>query len=486
MATDRTENAQGWLAGAATVISGLLLLIGTLAPLDAQALPLFARQTGQNCLACHAGGQFPALTPYGRKFKLTGYTIGERSNLPLSVMLQAGVARVANTTNGTANDPNGGGGNGSSPQDSFPRNGLPTVTQASLFAGGRITDNIGLFGQWTLDPYDHQNDSGRWISHASTDQFDLRYADRFINGQRDLIFGFSLNNNIGTTDVWNTFNNPFQMVPSPIGPASLQSNIFTGPQFTPMLNGGAQAAGLNAYAYWNDTVYAEVGLYRSANKIFSFMSQGVASADTTFLKGANPYWRLALNHDWGPHSAMIGLHGLDARVLSDSTDSNSPVIHNRDIGIDGQYQYNLDPHTVTAQFSYTHERQSYDNAIWNADNPVYTGGAANSANSLDYLKLNGTYIYQAKYGASLSYVSTRGSSDAILYGASPITGSANNSPNTKVLIPEVFWTPVQYMRIGLQYYKYNQFMGGNQGYDGVSSRSASDNNLLFLYFWGAY
>src|SRR3569833_3111284 len=57
------------------------------------ALPAFARQTGQNCLACHAGGQFPELTPYGRLFKLTGYTMGARS-MPLSVMAVLDYTRV--------------------------------------------------------------------------------------------------------------------------------------------------------------------------------------------------------------------------------------------------------------------------------------------------------------------------------------------------------------------------------------------------------
>ena len=52
-------------------------------PVTASALPLFNRQTGQNCVACHAGGQFPELTPYGRMFKMTGYTIGERA-LPIA------------------------------------------------------------------------------------------------------------------------------------------------------------------------------------------------------------------------------------------------------------------------------------------------------------------------------------------------------------------------------------------------------------------
>jgi hypothetical protein len=40
----------------------------------AEALPSFARQTGQPCGTCHT--DFPALTPYGRRFKLLGYTIG--------------------------------------------------------------------------------------------------------------------------------------------------------------------------------------------------------------------------------------------------------------------------------------------------------------------------------------------------------------------------------------------------------------------------
>ena len=56
---------------------GLLAVVCMLlAPRPAHSIPLFARQTGQNCMACHAGGQFPELTPYGRMFKLTGYTIG--------------------------------------------------------------------------------------------------------------------------------------------------------------------------------------------------------------------------------------------------------------------------------------------------------------------------------------------------------------------------------------------------------------------------
>src|SRR3984893_4440796 len=54
------------------VVAAGFLTIG-FAP-TAQALPSFARQTGQPCGTCHT--DFPALTPYGRRFKLLGYTAG--------------------------------------------------------------------------------------------------------------------------------------------------------------------------------------------------------------------------------------------------------------------------------------------------------------------------------------------------------------------------------------------------------------------------
>src|SRR5664279_5736313 len=56
---------------AIAVLAGFLTI--GFAP-SAQALPSFARQTGQPCGTCHT--DFPALTPYGRRFKLLGYTSG--------------------------------------------------------------------------------------------------------------------------------------------------------------------------------------------------------------------------------------------------------------------------------------------------------------------------------------------------------------------------------------------------------------------------
>jgi len=53
------------------VSTGVLAALCLFQASAVHALPIFARQTGQSCVACHAGGQFPELTPYGRWFKLS-------------------------------------------------------------------------------------------------------------------------------------------------------------------------------------------------------------------------------------------------------------------------------------------------------------------------------------------------------------------------------------------------------------------------------
>jgi hypothetical protein len=57
---------------AATIVIALAAIVAAMRP--AQALPSFAQQTGQPCGTCHT--DIPGLTPYGRLFKIKGYTAG--------------------------------------------------------------------------------------------------------------------------------------------------------------------------------------------------------------------------------------------------------------------------------------------------------------------------------------------------------------------------------------------------------------------------
>src|ERR1700693_4544301 len=110
----------------------------------ANAVPSYARQTGQECIACHVS--FPELTPYGRYFKLTGYTIGKvaissegMNYVPLAVMAQASVTHTRN--NNTTNPDTG------ETVSVNQRNNGFVLCCASVFLASKVNDYIGGFIQ---------------------------------------------------------------------------------------------------------------------------------------------------------------------------------------------------------------------------------------------------------------------------------------------------------------------------------------------------
>lgn len=413
-------------------------------PAPAQAIPVFARQTGMACAGCHAGGQFPELTPFGRQFKLTGYTLGTRTELPISAMAVASMAKVANTGN------NAGGLD-------FAKNGNVIFATASLLGGGRITNNLGLFAQVTYDPYATQDDQGSFHGHTNADNISLRYADHAVTPGNDLVWGLTLNNNPSISDPWNTAPAWMQYVPVP-SPGNNQ--FIDGNAPYPGLSAGGNLAGLTVYGLWNQHLFAEVGLYGSANGLLRIMSAGVPKADNTQLRGLNPYWRLAYTQDWGDHHLMLGTTGMRSQVYDDPLDTSDPatVHHYRDLGLDAQYQYLADPHTVTAQLVYMTNRGTL---------PTQTG-----EDSTHTLRGKLSYVYQNTYGTSLSAFRLNGT-----------VGGAD--PGTRGYTLELFWTPIESLRLGLQHTAYSRFDGASSNYDGLG-RNARDNNSNFLYAWLAY
>ena len=145
----------------------------------AQALPSYARQTGQQCAACHNG--FPELTPYGRQFKLNGYVwSGGTWNLaPIAVELLS--PTFTNVRKGMA----GGLAPGFGFNNDFAFTG-------SLFYGGKIFDSLGAFAQVR---YDNVPNTIHW------DNIDIRYATRSELFGREAVFGTSLTNNPTVNDV---------------------------------------------------------------------------------------------------------------------------------------------------------------------------------------------------------------------------------------------------------------------------------------------
>jgi hypothetical protein len=441
-----------WLA-----LSGLVCLFAFAFP--AHAVPSFARQTGQSCVACHAGGQFPELTPYGRMFKLTGYTFGEQSN-PLAMMLM-----VTNTN--SPKDTNAAG-------NTIPMKGQTVLDFASIFLAGKISDNVGAFSQYTYSFYNSQDANGNWTGQLYADNFDLRYADRTVDTNRDLIWGLSLHNNPSVQDVWNSTPAWGYPYAAPGAPVYAVGGM---PKATQIEGGlAAQVAGIGGYVYLNRHFYAELTSYQTAKGSFAFLGYpkdyGNSANAATNLDGNANYWRLAYTQDVGPHSFMVGTMGLDSKVYQN--DSNGlPLVgqgsaHYQDVGVDAQYQYILSPHTVTAHFRTVQE------TIGNAT----VAGFNNNNNTLATTYAKASYIFRDRYGASLAYARVTGSAD---------TSYSSNAgvPDTERWTPEVFWFPTQNTRVGLQFNTFTQYMGGTSNYAGTG-RSASDNNATFLYLWLAF
>jgi hypothetical protein len=453
-----------------------LLACGLFAP-SAQAIPVFARQVQQNCVACHVGGQYPELTPYGRYFKMTGYTQGAGTQvkddgvaIPIAFSFQFGNNRMRNNTaDGNPAAPAG------TPIDA--RNGRFAPDQASIYSGGHITDNIGLFAQYTF-AWDQGN------SHSGTfgaDNIDLRYADHIADASHDFIWGLSINNNPGLTDTFNSnpaWSFPFQYSASGSATAPPVQTAIEGTY------GGGTARGLTGYFYLNKSYYVEIGDYMAntgASKFLTYTSdKGAPNHNGTVpLIGANPYYRLAYTTEWGPSNLMVGAFGLKSKIGDGSGDGLKTTYN--DNGLDAQYQYISDPTVVSTQLRFISEK------ISDPSNLVYT----NPSQNLHSFYAKAMYVYRAKYGAGLAYWSEHGSADAAytatdgganFYSCLDAPGCTVGSPNTKVWIPAVFWQPLQNVRLTLYKTLFSQFLGGSSNYDGYGRR-ASDNNSTYLYLW---
>jgi hypothetical protein len=232
---------------------------------------------------------------------------------------------------------------------------------------------------------------------------------------------------------------------------------------------------------WNRTVYAELGGYRTADGLFSVMRAGVDTSTAAQLRGTAPYWRLALQREWGEgtHSAMVGAFGMRAAKFPDPLNPTGPSDAFVDTGLDAQYQYVTDRHRISGQLSYIREEQHLDGTF-------AAGGSTNPRNTLTSLAAKLTYYYQTKYGATLAYQRVSGDADAALYGSGEaVFGSAQGRPDSSAVILELNWLPWRDRRFTLQYTAYQKFNGASTNYDGFG-RSASDNNSLYLVAWFAF
>lgn len=438
-------------AGALWLLTAALLMSSE----AAFAVPSFSRQTGQQCATCHITG-FSTLTAFGRLFKLRAYSLGE-NKVPFVV---GGIASVTHNKNAT---PAG--------EAEFKRDDELVLQRFSAYFAGKIIDNAGAFVNWNYDGVEHRGEM---------EMVDVRYAGDTTLGGKDLVFGITLNNNPTVSDIYNStpaFGFP-QISPSE------RTVVMNNAMAQVDMSLASQVAGVTAYVWWNNAIYAELGAYRTADKIFSVLRAGVpreGMEGAANIKAGAPYWRLAYERQWGgAHSLSAGTFGLVVDRYPDPLDPSGPTDRFRDFGLDAQYQYLSDEHQVNGGLTWIREKQS-----WRASfDPSGMAGMRDGPNGkLISLRANATYLYRKQYGATLGYFTTHGNTDNMLYNTGePITGSANGSPDTRGSLLELSYIPQQNVRLALRYTVYSKFNGGRANYDGLG-RDASDNNNLFFYGW---
>ena len=166
-----------WAVGVALVAAAALT-----STRPARAVPAFAQQTGQPCKSCHVGGFGPELTPFGREFKIRGYTLRTHASVPLSAMA---VASWTHTRKDQV-----------PPPEHLNANDNLVLDQASLFVAGGIGQHLGGFAQ--LVTYDGV------ARHWSWDNIDLRAVTSTKVFGADSTLGLTVNNNPTVQDPWNT------------------------------------------------------------------------------------------------------------------------------------------------------------------------------------------------------------------------------------------------------------------------------------------
>jgi hypothetical protein len=457
------------------------LLVAALAAPAAHAVPSFARQTGMACEACHT--VFPELTHFGRMFKANAYTIDNLKPVrgvsatkdemlalsglpPISLMVQVSQTSLAKAI------PDGAGLSQSS-SVAFPQ-------QISLFYAGKIAPRLGAFIQLT-----YGNDAGS----IGIDNVDLRWADnKLLPGDKSLIYGITANNNPTVQDLWNStpaFGYPY---------ASSNANV--SPIAGTYIDGalGQDVAGVSLYAMWNESLYAEIGTYRSAKQGAANAVTGAAGpldgTNSNVITGGAPYYRLAYEHLWGRNSLSVGLYGASFKLLPGADQLGTlsgPANEFKDTAEDFQYQFIGDQHLFSLAGTHIKEKMTLKASFLN--------DGTNLNDDLTTTRITGSYYYRRKYGATLGMFSTTGSLDASLYpldtGADPpppspgVVTSANGLPDTKGWMAELSYMPWLNTRISLQDTQYTKFNGGSSNYDGFG-RNASDNNSLYLLVWFNY
>ncbi len=503
----RRSEVSGSIAYSSTALAAATLALGVIAQSEtADAVPSFARQTGYYCSTCHTAQ--PELTPFGRQFKLNGYTQGgtrcgdirkifgnvdtspEWSGANLSMWVLPDFNHLSRAIP-----------QASLPNPSFPSNNIFDFSDASMFFNGQIYCNLGIFSQYSYTSTGSPQGTGQIF----LDNSELRYTGRMNVAGNDVLWGVLGNNTPGLQDVWNTMPAwNFPWVPVDVGIFPLTGTMIEG-------TFAQRAYSAGAYVWINSMFYAELTAYRAQEAGMQKATGFNWKDGTPRIDGAAPYWRLAVEKTWNEQSIMFGTYGMAANLMpttSGSVDINgnplpgadgllvSPGLTDKvvDVAVDAQYQYIGPIHAFTARAYMIWERSQIDATFANALPNVIVPNTGPGAQHIDQwqtsFNASASYIYDRHVSFTFDYFNAQTSFDNVLYGASNYSRGNNDGVMLDLAyIPYPYGGPDLWpwlnARMGILYTHWFEFNGGSTAYnnDGTPLRNAKDNDQVFLYSW---
>jgi hypothetical protein len=388
------------------------------------------------------------LTPYGRDFKLHGYTAsdGKDHGLPLAFTTQTSFTH-------TLSPQPGGAAPGFRDNDNF------AVDQLSLYYAGKIAPNIGGFIELNYDGV---------AQKASLNNVDIRYASEGQIFKEDVLWGITANNNPTVQDPWNStpaWGFPYNR--SALAPTPAASTLVDGGL-------GQRVVGVGVYSLWNDLLYLESDVYKGLTAP-AMTTLGQVPSDGDQTTAFIPYGRIALIKDWGSksHNAEIGAYALSSNVVSGADQTLGFNIRKTDAALDATYQYISDPSKVTSDRLSAHATYIHETAKMQLSDALALGALAD--HWLDTMRFDVSYSFAATVTPSVQYFRTVGTADAA-YWSTP-----NGSPNSDGMIFEIAYVPWGKpdspfqnlnLRLAVQYVNYFSF-------DGRSANANANNNFYF-------
>ena len=445
------------LMGALLTVGGALVLAAAITR-PAVAVPAFAQQTGQPCKGCHVGGFGPELTPFGREFKIGGYTLRTKPSIPIAAMA---ISSFTHTRKDQEPAP-----------EHLSRNDNLVLDQASLFLAGGVGQHLGGFAQVTYDG----------IARAwSWDNLDLRAVAKGQVFGKDTIFGFSLNNSPTVQDPWNTlpaWGFPFT-----------DTGVSQTPAAAPLIDGtlAQNVLGLSTYAWLDHKAYFEVGGYRSPSA-GTLRWLGADPSDPGSIHGIAPYARVAYQTKLAGGTFEIGASVLKASLFPARIRSSGFTDHYTDVGFDTSWQKTLGTNDgISFNLRYEHERAdlraSCALAVIGDGSDIECGRY-----NLNELRAAIRYTIHDKIGLTLSPFSLTGSRNLNVF-------QGNGSPDSNGITGQIDYTlwpasnspfgSLVNARVGVQYTIYGKFNGARHNFDGNGS-NASDNNAVRVFTWIAF